>query len=158
MGVQVGGEEARYRAMWREVLKHRAIEALGGRCFVCKCIYPDMVYHFHHLNPQEKEQTIFGGNVNSAKTWLRIRDELKKTVLVCPTCHMLIHGGYINNPTKSTFLEEYYEWDWANRSRTPRDQMVVLAEQNTDPEVIEKSEIKLNRVNIKHFDKTQILN
>lgn len=148
----MGNIESTFRAMWREVLKHRAVEACGGKCVICKGIYPDIVYQFHHINPAEKDKAIFVGNVNSARTWNCVREELKKVVLVCPTCHSLIHYGYIANPTESSFDMNYYEWDIANNSRTPRQQLFDMTKNINSPKIIKlNKEIELNEVENKHF-------
>ena len=148
----MGNAESTFRAMWREVLKHRAVEACGGKCVICEGIYPDIVYQFHHINPKEKDKAIFVGNVNSARTWNSIREELKKVVLVCPTCHSLIHYGYVKNPIKSSFNMDYYEWDIANNSRTPRIQLFDMTEKIKAPKVIRLNrELELNEVENKHF-------
>lgn len=157
MDIKLGNQESQYRAMWREVLKHRAVEALGGKCVSCGGRYPDMIYHIHHIDPEQKEQKIFSGNVNSAKTWLKIRDELKKSVLLCPTCHMLLHAGYIDNPTNSSFQEEYYEWHLANRPSNSRSILLDLTNAIQTPEIVETRRLKLNKVEIKHFNNNQIL-
>lgn len=144
--------ESTFRAMWREVLKHRAVEACGGKCIICEGIYPDIVYQFHHIDPKEKDKAIFVGNVNSARTWNSIRDELKKVVLVCPTCHSLIHSGYISNPGKSSFNMEYYDWDLAENSRTPRNKLFDMTKNIFIPKSIKiDKELILNEVENKHF-------
>lgn len=148
----MGNAESTFRAMWREVLKHRAVEACGGKCVICEGIYPDIVYQFHHIDPKEKDRTVFDGNVNSARTWKIIREELKKVALVCPTCHALIHSGYISNPGKSSFNMEYYDWDLAENSRTPRNKLFDMTENIFVPKSIKiDKELILNEVKNKHF-------
>jgi hypothetical protein len=96
---------------WRAKIKRRGIEALGGVCAICGNTFEDCCYDFHHMNPDEKEFNISSGNVNSAKNWLHVRDELKKCVLLCANCHRLVHNNHATVEIKNYFNEEYYEWD-----------------------------------------------
>ena len=99
---------------WRKIIKHRIVESFGNKCICCGQSFDDCCYDIHHLNPEEKNFTISNSNFNGAKSWLKIRDELKKCVLVCANCHRLIHNNKINNPTYSNFNEDYYDWDLTN--------------------------------------------
>lgn len=97
---------------WRKQIKHRGVIALGGKCQICGGIFEDCCYDFHHIIPETKSFTIAGGNINGAKAWLRIRDELKKCTLLCANCHRLLHGGFVQlNSLISPFNDDYYEWD-----------------------------------------------
>lgn len=160
MNIQTGGTEARYRAMWREILKDRAIKACGGKCVICQGTYPNELFHFHHFNPVEKETQIFDRNINSAKTWNTIRDELIKTVLVCPNCHGLIHYGYIANPTETSFNMEYYIWDLAEKAKNPRSILPGMVEKIRMQRPSELQTIHLDfnleEVNIR-FDKGNLI-
>ena len=160
MNIQAGGTEARYRAMWREILKDRAIKACGGKCVICQGVYPNELFHFHHFSPTEKETQIFDRNINSAKTWNTIRDELTKTVLVCPNCHGLIHHGYVANPTKTSFNMEYYIWDLAEKAQNPRSILPNMVEKIRAQRPSELQTIHLDfnleEVNIR-FDKGNLI-
>ena len=96
---------------WRKVIRHRIVESFGSKCICCGNSFEDCCYDVHHINPEEKELTLSRGNFNGAKSWLRIRDELKKCVLVCANCHRLIHAGIIESPKESNFNQDFYEWD-----------------------------------------------
>lgn len=99
------------KKFWRIQIKHRAILALGGKCTVCNNTFEDCCYDFHHIDPKLKSMSISNINTNGAKTWLKIRDELKKCVVVCSNCHRLIHAGYVVVENKNYFNDEYYDWD-----------------------------------------------
>lgn len=105
------------KKFWREQIKHRAILALGNKCTLCGNSFEDCCYDFHHMNPQEKDFTITQINMNGAKSWLLIRDELKKCALVCSNCHRLIHNGYATIENHQYFNNEYYDWDLTNYTR-----------------------------------------
>lgn len=99
------------KKFWRRIIKHRAIEALGGICVCCGQKFDDCCYDFHHIDPEQKETEFSKLNYNSAKSWLNIRDELKKCALVCANCHRKIHNNIIPNVEKTTFIDDYYNWD-----------------------------------------------
>jgi hypothetical protein len=59
----------------------------GLSCFDCAKSYPMAIYHYHHLNPTEKE-----GRLHLSKwTWPRIESYVTNTVQLCPNCHALRH-------------------------------------------------------------------
>lgn len=153
MNIQAGDIEARYRAMWREILKDRAIRACGGKCVICQGVYPNELFHFHHIDPAIKETQIFDRNINSARTWKILREELKKTVLVCPNCHNLIHHGYVCNPTESSFDMEYYYWDLSEKTQNPRSILPDMVEEirSRRPHEIRGVDLKLNLENANIF-------
>ena len=100
------------KKFWRTQIKHRGIEALGGKCVICGGIFDDCCYDFHHLIPQEKDFTISSSNTNGARSWIKIRDELKKCALLCANCHRRYHSGLVTlDSTKQYFNDDYYEWD-----------------------------------------------
>lgn len=96
---------------WRVKIKERGVLALGGKCAICGGSFEDCCYDFHHLNPSEKEFTISQTNTNGARSWLILRDEIKKCALLCANCHRRVHGGYVEVENKNYFNDEYYEWD-----------------------------------------------
>lgn len=117
------------KRQWRIIIKQRAIEALGGCCANCgvKFNKPAM-YDIHHIN-FEKEFNISSIQTNGAKTWLKIRDELKKCCLLCPNCHRAFHCGEIDILFKDNYFnEEYYEWDMADYK-----QIKILSENKLIP-------------------------
>jgi len=76
----------------RERIKKLGVELLGGSCVVCGYDKYIGALEFHHVNPDEKEGS---KNRNIAGVPIkRLKEELKKCVLVCANCHREIHGGY----------------------------------------------------------------
>lgn len=102
------------KKFWRKTIKHYIVEAFGSQCNICKQSFEDCCYDLHHINPNEKDFTISNYQFNGAKTWLKIRDEVKKCCLVCANCHRLIHNNFITIPNQQYFNEEYYNWDLTN--------------------------------------------
>lgn len=96
---------------WRIRIKERGVQALGGKCAICGGEFEDCCYDFHHLDPLQKEFAISDSNTNGARSWLHLRDEIKKCALLCANCHRLVHGGFVEIENKQYFNEEYYEWD-----------------------------------------------
>ncbi len=68
--------------------KLKAIEYLGGKCADCNNVFPPYIYDFHHLDSNEKENTI--ARIMGRK-WENIVPELDKCVLLCSNCHRTRH-------------------------------------------------------------------
>lgn len=75
----------------RKNLKIEAVDYKGGKCECCgynSCID---ALEFHHLDPSEKD---FGISKNGdTRSWIRVKEELDKCILVCSNCHREIHAG-----------------------------------------------------------------
>lgn len=100
---------------WRTQIKARGVQALGGKCAICGGVFDDCCYDFHHLNPTTKDFNISDQNTNGARSWLYIRDELKKCALLCANCHRRYHNALVDFDTeKSYFNEDFYDWDLCN--------------------------------------------
>lgn len=102
------------KKFWRREIKHYIVQAFGNKCCYCGQTFEECCYDLHHLNPEEKEFNLSSGNYNGAKTWLKIRDEVKKCVLLCANCHRKVHNGYIEITNPIFFDENYYDWDITN--------------------------------------------
>lgn len=103
---------AKRKKQWRIIIKQRAVNALGGQCCNCGVVFNNVgMYDIHHIN-FEKDFSISNVQTNGAKTWLKIRDELKKCCLLCPNCHRGYHFGEIEISFKDNYFnEDYYEWE-----------------------------------------------
>ena len=71
---------------WRRATKEMFVKEKGGCCSECKGVFPSSVYDFHHIDTSEKEFSI--GRVKSVS---RMREELKKCILLCANCHRIEH-------------------------------------------------------------------
>ena len=67
--------------------------------------------------------------MNGAKSWYKIRDELKKAALLCPNCHRMVHRGYITIDNKKYFDDIFYEWDLAEAKSIKKDKVADMAKQ-----------------------------
>ena len=72
----------------RRILKRRAVNHLGGKCFLCPYDRCDSAFDFHHIDPNEKDFEI-----STRMSWVAIVEELDKCVLLCATCHREVHAG-----------------------------------------------------------------
>jgi hypothetical protein len=68
--------------------KAAAIELLGGKCVHCGWQGNQAALQFHHLTG--KDFTI--GNVAN-KSWVSIKKEIQKCILLCANCHMIEHSS-----------------------------------------------------------------
>jgi hypothetical protein len=65
-----------------------AIKYKGGFCKQCNVEITLNNYDFHHTDPNEKESTI--SNIFECHI-TKIKKELDKCILLCPSCHRKIH-------------------------------------------------------------------
>ena len=75
----------------QRLLKADAVAYMGGKCTVCKGIFHNAAFEFHHPDPTAKDYSI------GKKKNLKLSDhteELDKCVLVCSNCHKTIHAKY----------------------------------------------------------------
>lgn len=73
---------------FRRKKKEKFLLELGKFCRDCNGIFPDCVYDFHHINPEEKDKS-------SIRLFHlcdeKIRIEIAKCVLLCSNCHRIRH-------------------------------------------------------------------
>lgn len=81
-------EKARYK------IKKKIYQALKEcSCWVCgydKGESGMYVLHFHHVNPENKTNTITE-MLNSCHNFDKIMEEVRKCISICPTCHAEFH-------------------------------------------------------------------
>src|SRR3989344_8576415 len=78
----------------RKKIKQKAVEYKGGRCQICGYSSYMGALEFHHLKPFKKE---FGLGLNGlTRSWVRVKKEVDKCILVCSNCHREIHAGLHN--------------------------------------------------------------
>lgn len=81
----------RYRQLYHNKLKIRALIYCGGKCVRCGLLagtdaHP-VAFDFHHRDPQNKEFTLS----KCGYSWSKIKDELDKCDLLCAICHRTEH-------------------------------------------------------------------
>lgn len=85
--------EYKKHARWRVNIKLKCVEFLGGKCSICgynKCL---AALDLHHLDGNNKEFTISGGNL---KSFEKLKPELDKCVVLCSNCHRELHNPHLN--------------------------------------------------------------
>ena len=84
-------------------LRHKEylVNLMGGRCSVCGQQPMSLSgYIFHHVNPATKSFSLSG--LYTRKDFFEIMEEqenkkeIAKCILVCITCHTMIHSGDVN--------------------------------------------------------------
>lgn len=74
-------------------MKRLLVEEAGGKCQVCdydKCLW---ALQFHHLDRKEKKFEIGSKNNRSVA---KLREEVKKCVLLCSNCHFEVEAGLVD--------------------------------------------------------------
>jgi 5-methylcytosine-specific restriction endonuclease McrA len=73
----------------RKMIRIKAIDHLGGKCFRCGYSKYKEVLEFHHRNPSEKD---FGIALKGhCRSWERVKNEIEKCDLLCANCHRELH-------------------------------------------------------------------
>lgn len=87
---------------WQRRTKEILIQYKGGKCEICGYDKKfSSAYHFHHINPKEKEF-----NLSSIKSLDKLKAEADKCQLLCVNCHSEIHE--IENMKKIEEFEKNY--------------------------------------------------
>jgi hypothetical protein len=76
-----------------------AIEYKGGRCIGCGYNRYQGALELHHLNPLEKGFGI--GDKGYTRSWIKVKAELDKCVLLCANCHREVAAGIMQLPGES---------------------------------------------------------
>lgn len=84
----------RRRARVRAIL----IAEAGGRCAVCGYDAHPAALQFHHVDPSSKAFTVRDGGTRSIA---RMREEIRKCVLLCANCHAQVEVGAADVPLTS---------------------------------------------------------
>ena len=90
---------------WRINTKRKMVKSMGDSCQICKNKYEDFQYDFHHINPEEKEFN-FGFALRNPKSWEKISNELKKSILLCGNCHREVHEEISKIPKEYSKFKE----------------------------------------------------
>lgn len=73
----------------RKENKQKAVDYKGGCCKRCGIVSTCLdIYDFHHVNPNEKEDSL---NRLMNSSWEYIVTELDKCDLLCSNCHKITH-------------------------------------------------------------------
>jgi len=80
----------------RKKIRQMAIEHKGGQCQ--RCGYNSCVeaLEFHHINSSGKDFSI--SEKGYTRSWAKVKEELRKCVLLCANCHREIHAQSAASP------------------------------------------------------------
>ncbi len=86
-------EVKRWKQKTRPIRKKKLIAMKGGGCVICgynRCL---RALEFHHVDPETKKFSLTATTLADIG-WDRILEEVKKTVLLCATCHREVEDGF----------------------------------------------------------------
>ena len=87
--------------------KKEEIQEIKSECQCAKCgDSRGYVLDFHHINPDEKENTIARMTSNNYQLD-KVYDEIKKCIVLCANCHREFH--YLQNKNSNFTLEDYLQ-------------------------------------------------
>ena len=96
--------------LWRNNVKLRIVEAMGGCCQICGYNRCEKALELHHIEPDKKELS-FGAIRANPQSWIKIVDELRKCILLCSNCHKEFHAGIIELPLEyQTFNDDFVDY------------------------------------------------
>ena len=75
----------------RRKLRQKATQYMGGRCIFCGYDRDNKALGFHHIDQSKKPFGLLERGFT--RSWVKIVEELNKCVLVCASCHRVIHSG-----------------------------------------------------------------
>lgn len=87
----------------RKKIKEKAIKEMGGKCFICGYNKCPQALEFHHLKSSPKNFGLSSKGITHS--WDKIRQEIKKCLLLCANCHREIHAGYLQL-SEETLIEK----------------------------------------------------
>ena len=79
---------------YRYRTRRKLILGFGSKCAICGLKDDDVVFDFHHLDPELKK---FGSG-HQVRSWASVVTEAKKCIMVCAHCHRKIHRGLVIIP------------------------------------------------------------
>lgn len=82
-----------YTRKYMENLKIKAMKYGGGECKKCGYDKCWKALHFHHLDSNLKEFSIFEGRpgFKKVRNWEQLKLEIDKCILLCAICHIELH-------------------------------------------------------------------
>lgn len=78
----------------RKNIKAQAVAYKGGKCQICSYSTAQEALEFHHIEPEHKD---FGlADKGHTRSWLSVKNEIDKCILLCSNCHRECHAGLHN--------------------------------------------------------------
>ena len=95
------------RLYHRQARRKLALQAFGSQCGMCTYSCCPKILEFHHIDPRTKDKTV-STKIRGGISWKRVVAELRKCVLLCPTCHAEIHAKFSKLPANIQRFDESY--------------------------------------------------
>lgn len=83
----------------RRKLKEMVVEYKGGKCIVCGYKKYVGAFDLHHAGDSKKKFGLSSDGLT--RSWIRVKKEADKCILVCANCHREIHGGVSQLPKET---------------------------------------------------------
>lgn len=91
---------------FRRRIKEALVYAFGEKCQLCGKTYPNSVFDFHHIKPEEKTFGLGGQSTTHSKA--DNAKEAKKCCMLCANCHRIIEHEKNNVQLICNFDEEKF--------------------------------------------------
>ena len=101
----------------RKAVRQKALAYKGGCCQKCGYDRCMEALEFHHLTSSRKDFGI--SSKGYTRSWIKIREELDKCILLCANCHREIHSEM--QPPRETVVESSGEFREAVPARAERE-------------------------------------
>jgi hypothetical protein len=79
--------------------KQLLVDHFGNKCADCGLSFPNCVYQFHHLNPEDKDANPSYAMAGSLETMWK---EIQKCIMLCANCHLIRHHPNERGPSIAT--------------------------------------------------------
>ncbi len=81
----------------RRLVRKMAIEQKGGKCEICGYSKYVGALELHHIYGKKE----FGiSDKGYTRSWEKVREEIRKCVLLCANCHREVGGGLVSLPRR----------------------------------------------------------
>jgi predicted HNH restriction endonuclease len=81
----------------RKKLREKSLDYKGAKCELCGYDACADALEFHHLDSKTKD---FGISTKGyTRSWVKVKNELDKCVLLCANCHREVHAGLAAFPS-----------------------------------------------------------
>jgi hypothetical protein len=102
-----------YVTRWRYKTRDRLLDAFGNQCGVCGYNRCKRNLAFHHLDPSQKDPSVW-----KTKKWDAIVSDIRGCVLLCHNCHGEVHDGLVSTATCPRFNEDFADYKLTIRHRS----------------------------------------
>ena len=105
-------KQTRRLTVGRQILRRALVHHAGGECQKCGYSEHISVLEFHHRDPSEKVAEIskllaaHGKAKVTAETIEAMISEISKCLLLCPTCHRVLHYLERRHPSSRLLIEQ----------------------------------------------------